>query len=285
MAIKKTPKKNSQVAENTGEVVKKKRGRPRKELPDPSEKIKKIKEQQKQALIEARKVEKIAKNSDIHGNSIYSHDFPEKARNFCLLTNGTDEQLADFLGVTAKSVREWKIRHPLFGAAITEGKIGADMAVAGSLLSRAKGYTPPPEIKKELTIDAEGNETTKVTETIKEIPPDVTAQKHWLSLRQPKIWRTPNISGIMERFQSGELSAQDAAIEIESMGVALPDVLKMTLAKEMGLEAAAEYKPIPIDALEAAYLKGMAELEARTASLAGRGLVIEQEVNDAKNGK
>jgi hypothetical protein len=284
MAIKKTPKKNSQPVENSGEVVKKKRGRPPKIKTEDYVKNRKNKSDRKQRVVIVRKPVEIEENTKTHGAVKFLPEMTQKARDFLILTNGTDEQLADYLGVSDRTIYRWKAENLEFKAAIEEGKIGADIAVASSLLKRAKGYTPQPEIKEEIGTDAEGNEIKKITTTIKEMPPDVGAQKHWLSLRQPKIWRTPSISGIMKRFQSGELSAQDAAIEIESMGVALPDVLKMTLAKEMGLETAAEYKPIPVDVLEAAYLKGMAELEARTAGLAGRGLVIEREINEAKNG-
>lgn len=279
MAIKKTPKNNQQPVENTNEVVKKKRGRPRKDLSDPFLKTKKIKEQRKQALIESRIAANKAEKSDIHGNSLYSLEMAEKARGFLLLSTGaTDRQLSEFLGINDRTLYRWANEHAEFKSAITEGRIGADIAIASSLFRRANGYTSAPEIKEEIS-----NEIKKITTTIKEIPPDVTAQKHWLSLRQPKIWRTPNISGIMERFQSGELSAQDAAIEIESMGVSLPDVLKMTLAKEMGIETQ-EYKPIPIEAIEAAYEKGMAAMRAREVGLAGRGERIEREINEAKNG-
>ena len=284
MAIKKTPKNNSQPVENAGEVVNKKRGRPRKELIADSGENRKNKTQRKQRVVIIRKAPEIQEKSNVHGNTKYSPEMVKTARDFLMLTNGTEEQLADFLGVDERTVYSWKTKYPDFKSAIEEGKIGADILVSNALFNSAIGYTSEPEIKTEVTKSAEGK-VEKITEIVAPVQPNVSAQLKWLSFRQPKIWRTPNISGIMERFQSGELSAQDAAIEIESMGVALPDVLKMTLAKEMGVETAAEYKPIPIDALEAAYLKGMAELEARTASLAGRGLVIEREVNEAKNGK
>ena len=285
MAIKKTPKNNQQPVENANEVVKKKRGRPRKDLSDPFLKTKKIKEQRKQALIESRIAANKAEKSDIHGNSLYSLEMAEKARGFLLLSTGaTDRQLSEFLGINDRTLYRWANEHAEFKSAITEGRIGADIAIASSLFRRANGYTSAPEIKEEISDDGEGNEIKKITTTIKEIPPDVTAQKHWLSLRQPKIWRTPNISGIMERFQSGELSAQDAAIEIESMGVALPDVLKMTLAKEMGVETA-EYKPVNYELLDRLYEEGAAAMAIREAALVGRGVMIEKEINEAKNGK
>lgn len=88
-------------------------------------------------LGKGRNLEKI---DEIHGNSKYSPELKENAKNYCLLTNATVQQLADYLEVSVPTLLKWKKEYPDFSLAIQEGKLGADIAVASGLQKRARGY-------------------------------------------------------------------------------------------------------------------------------------------------
>lgn len=61
----------------------------------------------------------------------YRPEFTELARNYCLL-GATEGELGPLLGVTDRSIRNWKKRHPEFAAAIKEGSVHANAKVIGA---------------------------------------------------------------------------------------------------------------------------------------------------------
>lgn len=61
----------------------------------------------------------------------YKPEFAELARNYCLL-GATEAELGPLLGVTDRSVRNWKKKFPEFAAAIAEGSIHANARVIGA---------------------------------------------------------------------------------------------------------------------------------------------------------
>ena len=95
------------------------------------------------------------------------------------------------------------------------------------------------------------------------------------------VIQEPDIAEIMTRLKSGDVTARDAAFDIESSGCPLPEIVKMTLVKEMGIETP-EYKPVDTEKLERLYEEGSAEMASREAALVGRGVMIEQQINEAK---
>ncbi len=60
---------------------------------------------------------------NIHGNSKYKPELKEKTRNFCLLTNATNEQLAEYIGVSVQTVYTWFKEHPDFLESVKEGHV------------------------------------------------------------------------------------------------------------------------------------------------------------------
>ncbi len=95
-----------------------------------------------------------------------------------------DEQIAKNLGIHPSTLYEWKKRYPEFAEALKKGKEVVDREVENALLKRALGYEFE-EIKTEL----EDTGATKVTKTVKQVVPDVTAQIFWLKNRKPNEWR------------------------------------------------------------------------------------------------
>ena len=63
----------------------------------------------------------------------YKAEFVEQAVKLCRL-GATDKELADFFGVTERTINAWKVAHPGFLHALKEGKQLADAEVADKLL-------------------------------------------------------------------------------------------------------------------------------------------------------
>lgn len=95
----------------------------------------------------------------------------------------TDEQIATKCGVTATTLYEWKKRYPEISEALKKGKEIVDIEVENALLKRALGYEYTE------TMIEESEDGVKRRKTVKQIPPDVTAQIFWLKNRRPDLWR------------------------------------------------------------------------------------------------
>lgn len=93
-----------------------------------------------------------------------------------------------------------------------------------------------------------------------------------------------DITEVMQKLKSGDVTARDAAFDIESSGCPLPEIVKMSLVKEMGIETA-EYRPVNYEKLEILYQIGSEEMAIREAALVGRGVILEQQINEAKAAK
>lgn len=114
----------------------------------------------------------------------YAPAYAEQARRLALL-GMTDKEMADFFGVTERTLYRWKQDQSVFCQALKAGKESADVDVAASLYRAAIGGGTVTELKEET--DAEGNVITR--RTVKELPANVTAQIFWLKNRQPQKWR------------------------------------------------------------------------------------------------
>lgn len=95
----------------------------------------------------------------------------------------TDQQISEKVGINPATLYDWKKKYPEISESLKRGKEVVDIEVENALFKRAIGYRYK-EIKTEETADGE-----KVTTTIKEVIPDVTAQIFWLKNRCPKKWR------------------------------------------------------------------------------------------------
>ena len=101
----------------------------------------------------------------------------------------TEDQIAGKMGVSLKTIANWKNEHEEFLHALKAGKEEPDDLVEKSLFERATGYTYDSEKIVVLSMgQGLGSETERVP--IKEhCPPDVTAQIFWLKNRRPDRWR------------------------------------------------------------------------------------------------
>jgi hypothetical protein len=115
--------------------------------------------------------------------SLYRKEYAEIARRFCSNYAPSNPELADLLGISPRTLTDWRARHPEFTAACSLGKDAANQRVVESLYNRAVGYFV--EIEKPYTIGGR-----RRREKVREyIPPDVSAEKFWLTNKMPSEWR------------------------------------------------------------------------------------------------
>lgn len=96
----------------------------------------------------------------------------------------TDEQLAEKMGIGARTLYDWKLKYPQISQALKKGKEVVDIQVENALLKRALGY----EFQEE-RVERSSKDGVKVVQTIKHIPGDTTAQIFWLKNRRPDRYR------------------------------------------------------------------------------------------------
>lgn len=116
----------------------------------------------------------------------------------------TDEQLAHNMGITAKTLYEWKNKYSEICEALKQGKEVVDILVENALLKRALGYS-----YKEKSEKYEGGVLTERKVTIKEVVPDTTAQIFWLKNRKPSEWR----DRVQTDVEAAELSKVDELLK------------------------------------------------------------------------
>lgn len=114
--------------------------------------------------------------------SDYRDEYAEQARKLCQL-GATDIELADFFGVSDRTIYRWQNKHEAFCQALKAGKDAADERVERSLYHKATGYT----FESEKVFQHQGE---IVRAPIREhVPPDTTAMIFWLKNRRPEAWR------------------------------------------------------------------------------------------------
>lgn len=112
----------------------------------------------------------------------YKEEYAEQARKLCNL-GATDIKLADFFGISEKTLNTWKFKHPEFLQSLKLGKDVPDDNVKRSLYDRAMGYTCLEA--KHHVVNGELIETM----VEKHYPPDPTSMIFWLKNRVPSEFR------------------------------------------------------------------------------------------------
>ena len=108
----------------------------------------------------------------------------------------TDEQIAKNMGVSVKTLFNWKTTYLPILQALKRGKEVVDTEVENALLQKALGITKTvqkPIKLKEVKYDngkrVSEKERIEYAEEEVFIPPDTTAQIFWLKNRRPDKWR------------------------------------------------------------------------------------------------
>lgn len=101
-----------------------------------------------------------------------------------LATRGkTEEQIAEIVGISRRTLNVWKHTKPGFLLSIQEARKIADDVVVAALFERAVGYSHPVT-----EILLKSGKITRI-ERRKFYPPDVGAAKFWLLHRRSSKWR------------------------------------------------------------------------------------------------
>ena len=108
----------------------------------------------------------------------------------------TDEQIAGNMGITVRSLYNWKKKSiPIFQS-LKVGKEVADIEVENALRKKALGFREIEQtVSTRKTVEyKDGKRIREVTEPVvteveKYYPPDTTAQIFWLKNRKPEAWR------------------------------------------------------------------------------------------------
>lgn len=95
----------------------------------------------------------------------------------------TDEQIADNIGVSVRTIYYWKSKNATFLQALKDSKDVADQLVEASLFQRAIGYSHPAVKHFMYQGDIE------TVEYVEHYPPSEVAAIFWLKNRQPAKWR------------------------------------------------------------------------------------------------
>lgn len=99
----------------------------------------------------------------------------------------TDEQIANNIGISVRTLYQWKNKYVQIFQALKRGKEVVDIEVENSLLKAAKGYFVDEE--KTYISEVNGVVTKRKEITKKYIAPNTTAQIFWLKNRKPIEWR------------------------------------------------------------------------------------------------
>ncbi len=108
----------------------------------------------------------------------------------------TDEQIAGNIGITVRSLYNWKTKSiPIFQS-LKIGKEVADIEVENALRKKALGFHETEHtVSTRKTVEYDNGKRIRevtepvVTEVEKYYPPDTTAQIFWLKNRKPEQWR------------------------------------------------------------------------------------------------
>jgi len=106
----------------------------------------------------------------------------DQAAKLCRL-GATDTDLADFFGVTERTINRWKLKHPEFCQALKRSKDELDAQVEQALHRRARGYS----YTSEKVFQYQG--AIVRAKTVVHVPADTVAGIFWLKNRQPDNWR------------------------------------------------------------------------------------------------
>lgn len=132
----------------------------------------------------------------------------------------TDEQIAHNIGITRKTLAEWKNKYSDISDTLKINKEIVDTQVENALLKRALGYSFTETTKERKMNDATGKyEMVTTKEVVKEVTPDTTAQIFWLKNRKPEEWRDKKDVAVEGNINSVVSSMSDEALDerIESL--------------------------------------------------------------------
>lgn len=108
----------------------------------------------------------------------------------------TDEQIAHNIGISRKTLAEWKKKYSDIGDTLKKGKEIVDIEVENALYKKATGFTVEvlkpiklKEVKYENGRKVSEKEYVQMVTEEEYHPPETAAQVFWLKNRRPDKWR------------------------------------------------------------------------------------------------
>jgi hypothetical protein len=111
--------------------------------------------------------------------SLYKREYAEQAQKLCAMAGFTDQRLAEWFGVSEKTINSWKLKHVEFASALRAGKAETDDLVERATVAHITGYHVDTE-------KATRNGKVIVREWVKG---DANSGMKWLAARRPEIYR------------------------------------------------------------------------------------------------
>lgn len=118
--------------------------------------------------------------------SKFKPEYVAQAQKLASVLGAIDVEVAQFFGVSERTIDNWKIEHPAFAKALAVGKAVANKRVERSLYQRAIGYSHEAE-----EIFCKDGKITRAR-TIKHYPPDTAAAIFYLCNRDKDNWKQRN---------------------------------------------------------------------------------------------
>jgi hypothetical protein len=138
----------------------------------------------------------------------FKPEYVKQAKKLAKL-GATDMELADFFGVTVRTIHRWKNTQPEFCHSLKAGKEESDARVERSLFQRAVGYE-----QEAVKIFMPANASEPVYAPFREvISPDTTACIFWLKNRKPDDWRDKQEHGVT--VKTDRLDEVRTALELD----------------------------------------------------------------------
>ena len=117
----------------------------------------------------------------------FKPEYVEQVKKLCLL-GATDDEIADFFGVTRVTIYRWKLVHDEFCSAIKNAKEFADERVERSLYQKATGYDYIEQQAIKLKVEKD-QEKVELVDVQKHAPAETVAAIFWLKNRRKAEWR------------------------------------------------------------------------------------------------
>ena len=160
----------------------------------------------------------------------YQPEYAAQVEKLCQL-GATDSEIADFFGVSVRTIHRWKIEHEEFCHSIKSGKEKADERVERSLYQKATGYDYTEEQAIKIKVE-QHKEEVEVVQITKHAPADTTAAIFWLKNRRKDQWRDK---------QEHEVTGKDGTPLNEGMDTrALAKAVALVLGKGINPDAASD---------------------------------------------
>lgn len=150
--------------------------------------------------------------------SLYREGFADQTFKLCLL-GATDPELANFFGVSDRTIANWKDEHPAFLQATIDGKEKADAEVAHSLYKTATGH----QITAEKVVKV--GDKFEAVRYKQFIPGDPNAAYRWLLNRRRGDW-TDNKTVTVNSPSTAEEARAAARAEVQAIfGGDMPEII------------------------------------------------------------